>query len=178
MSAPNKEKRLIHVYTGDGKGKTTTAMGLALRACGQGWNVLMIQFMKGREGCGEVNICKSIPNFELIRYGLPDWVKPEAPTDDDKKMAGEAFQKASDAIFTGRYDMVILDELNVAVDFELLPLGDVVSLLKNKPDSVELVLTGRRAHPDLVAMADYVSEIREVKHPFREKIRAREGVDY
>jgi len=178
MTNLKEKRRLIHVYTGNGKGKTTAALGLALRACGQGWNVLMIQFMKGKDGCGELNICKSIPNFELMRYGLPDWVRSQSPTDDDKKLAAEAFQKASDAILAGRYDMVILDELNVAVDFGLVPLGDVVSLLNRKPDSVELVLTGRRAHPDLVGMADYVSEIREVKHPFHESIQAREGVDY
>ena len=173
-----KEKRLIHIYTGDGKGKTTTALGLVVRACGQGWRVCMVQFMKGREGCGEENLCASIPNFKLVRCGLPSPVCRLTPSSADRELAQNALRKAKEAIFSGQWDMVVLDEVNVALDFGLIPLGEVASLLQDKPKSVELVLTGRRAHPDLIALADYVSEISEIKHPFRNRVRARKGVEF
>jgi cob(I)alamin adenosyltransferase len=169
---------MVHVYTGDGKGKTTAALGLALRACGQGWRVRMIQFMKNRDGCGEQKIAKCIPNFELMRFGLACLVNPDKPSEEDMREAAKAFSAASETILSGRYDMVVLDELNVAVDLRLIPIEDVLRIVRGKPDSVELVLTGRNAHPDLIEMADYASEIRELKHPFKRNAAAREGIEY
>jgi cob(I)alamin adenosyltransferase len=171
-------RRLIHVYTGEGKGKTTAALGLALRACGQGWRILFIQFLKGREDCGELKLCDSIPGFKMVRRGLPALVDPASPSEEDRSEAAAAFQEAQDAVLNGKFDLVILDEVNVAVDYGLIPLGEVTALLERKPDSVELVLTGRNAHPKLVEAADYVSEIKDVKHPFRRNVTARRGVDF
>ncbi len=171
-------KRLVHVYTGDGKGKTTAAMGLVLRACGQGWRVLVIQFMKNRNGCGEQKIADCIPNFKLMRFGLPGLVKPGSPSDEDVREAENAFSEARDSVLSGRYDMVVLDELNVAVDYGLVPIEKVLQLVRSRPDSVELVLTGRNAHPGLIELADYASEIHELKHPYPQDTSAREGIEY
>jgi cob(I)alamin adenosyltransferase len=171
-------RRLIHVYTGDGKGKTTAALGMAFRACGQGWRVRMIQFLKGSLKTGEVKICKSLPNFTLVRAGRARWIDPKQPAPADARLARNAFRNAIKDVASGRYDMVILDELNMAVDFNLIPVAEVVGMLQAKPDSVEVVLTGRRAHADVVRLADYVSEIKEVKHPFPKRAGARKGVEF
>jgi len=178
---PNKrvERRgLVQVYTGPGKGKTTASLGLALRACGHGWNVLMICFMKGNPSYGEVVISKKIPNFEIVQSGLPTFVKKGAPSDEDIRLARQGFDLAKKALRNKKYDLVILDEINVAVDYGLISLEDVLDLVQNKPDDVELILTGRHAHPKLVKIADLVSEILEIKHPYQEGIQAREGVEY
>lgn len=169
---------MIHIYTGDGKGKSTAALGLALRACGQGWRVLIIQFLKCGNHSGELKISRSIPGLELICFGVPNWVHSETPSEEDLFKARMAFEKANEAVSGGRYDLVVLDEVNVALDFGLIPIEDAVQLLKKKPDSVELVLTGRNAHPKLIELADYVSEIHEMKHPYRKKISGREGIEY
>jgi len=178
---PNKrvERRgLVQVYTGPGKGKTTASLGLALRACGHGWKVLMICFMKGNPSYGEVVISKKIPNFEIVQSGLPTFVKKGAPSDEDIRLARQGFDLAKKALRNKKYDLVILDEINVAVDYGLISLEDVLDLVQNKPDDVELILTGRHAHPKLVKIADLVSEILEIKHPYQEGIQAREGVEY
>ena len=174
----SKQKRLVQVYTGSGKGKTTASLGLALRACGHGWKVLMICFMKGGSDYGEVRISKKIPNFELIQSGLPTFVKKDAPSEEDIRLARQGFELAKKALKSKKYDLVILDEINVAVDYSLISLEDVLELVKNKPEDVELVLTGRHAHPRLVKIADLVSEILEIKHPYQEGIQAREGIEY
>jgi len=174
----DKQKRLVQVYTGPGKGKTTASLGLALRACGHGWKVLMICFMKGGSNYGEVVMSKKIPNFELVQSGLPTFVKKGAPSEEDIRMAHQGFDLAKKALKNKKYDLVILDEINVAVDYGLISLEDVLGLVQNKPDDVELVLTGRHAHPKLVKIADLVSEILEIKHPYQQNIQAREGIEY
>ncbi len=178
MSETQKRYGLVQVYTGSGKGKTTASLGLALRASGHGWIVKMISFMKGDPNYGEVLAAQHIPNFELIQSGLPTFVKKGQPSDEDLRLAREGLSKAKQYVRNEVIDLVILDEINVAVDYGLIPLNDLMSLIDEKASSQELVLTGRYAHPDIVKRADLVSEILEIKHPFQQGIKCREGVDY
>ncbi|MFH1940729.1 MAG: cob(I)yrinic acid a,c-diamide adenosyltransferase [bacterium] len=169
---------LIHVYSGPGKGKTTASLGLALRACGHGWKVKMICFMKGDPSYGEVLIAPKIPNFELVQSGLPTFVKKGDPSLEDVRLAREGFDLARNAVKDDSLDLLILDEINVAVDYGLLDLNDLVDFVEKKPRRLELVLTGRYAHPEVVKRADLVSEILEIKHPYQEGILSREGIDF
>jgi cob(I)alamin adenosyltransferase len=169
---------LIQVYTGPGKGKTTAALGLAMRACGHGWRVRMICFMKGDPNYGEVLISKVIPNFELIQSGLPTFVKKGEPSDEDLRLAGEGFKRAQETIQENDVDLLILDEINVAVDYGLLTLEEVIGLIKSKPAGMEIVLTGRYAHREIAKTADLVTEMLEIKHPYQEGFQSREGIDY
>lgn len=173
-----KMRGLIHVYSGPGKGKTTASLGLALRACGHGWRVMMICFMKGDPNYGEVLISGRIPNFKLVQSGLPTFVKKGDPSPEDLRLARNGFDLAKKSIKENSVDLLILDEINVAVDYGLIPLEEVVDFVNGKPDNLELVLTGRYAHPEIVKRADLVSEILEIKHPYQEGIPGREGIDY
>ena len=171
------EKGLIHIYTGNGKGKTTSAIGLGVRATGNGLKVYMIQFMKGRR-YSEIDALEVIPNFTVFQSGRDEFVSKENPEKIDIDLAREGFEHAKKIINAGKHDLVILDEINVAVDFNLIPLEDVLKLLDEKPGKVELVLTGRYANPELVRMADLVSEILEIKHPYQEGVQSRKGIDW
>ncbi|MFO7890909.1 MAG: cob(I)yrinic acid a,c-diamide adenosyltransferase [bacterium] len=179
MSKKNVMKRgQVHVYTGKGKGKTTAALGLAFRACGHGWKVLMICFMKGDPNYGEVLISKKIPNFTLVQSGLSTFVKKGEPSEEDLRLASEGFEMAEKAIKQKKYDMVILDEINVAIDYGLLSLNEVLDLMDKKPMEVELIFTGRSAHPEIVKKANLVSEVLEIKHYYTKGINGREGIEY
>ena len=169
---------LIHVYTGNGKGKTTSALGLGLRAAGHGFRVLMVQFMKGDPSYGEVIAVSKIDNFNLIQSGLPTFVKKGEPSEEDLVLAKAGFEKCYEAVTTGTYDIVIMDEINVAVNYGLIPLGDVLNLIDEKSKDVELILTGRYADKKIIEKADLVSEVQEIKHPFTKGIPARRGVDF
>jgi len=169
---------MIEVYTGDGKGKTTAALGLALRALGHGFRVLCIQFMKGDPKYGEVIISKKLPNFEIIQSGLPTFVKKGDPSCEDLRLAKEGFEKAKEAIKNGKYDMVILDEINVAMDYGLIEVRDVEKLIRECPENIELILTGRYAPKRILELADLVSEVREIKHYYKRGVKAREGIEY
>ncbi|MEW6684600.1 MAG: cob(I)yrinic acid a,c-diamide adenosyltransferase [Candidatus Edwardsbacteria bacterium] len=169
----------VQVYTGDGKGKTTAALGQALRASGHGLKVFVIQFMKGSKNYGELKAVKSFPNFTIEQYGLDTFVKKGAPSEKDLELAQKGFNKAKEIIKSSKYDMVILDEINVAIDYGLLELNEVVQLIKQKPKSVELILTGRYAPLQILALADLVTEMKELKHHYSTKgIQAREGIEY
>ena len=178
LNSSRKTKGLIQVYTGPGKGKTTASLGLALRACGHGWKVKMICFMKGDSNYGEALISEKVPNFELIQSGLPTFVKKGEPSEEDLRLAREGYIMAVEALNDEELDMLILDEINVAVDYGLLVLDEVVKLIQNKPDRLELILTGRYAHPEIVKMADLVSEVLEIKHPYQKGFQSREGIDF
>jgi cob(I)alamin adenosyltransferase len=172
------DKGLIQVYTGDGKGKTTAALGLAMRAAGQGLKVYIVQFMKGWPHYGELTTVGQQPNITIKQFGRPDFVDKENPDPVDVRLAQEALDQAREVVKGGEYDLVILDEVNVALEWKLLRLEDVLSLLEEKPEHVELVLTGRYAHPEVIARADLVTEMREVKHPYQRGLSGRRGIDY
>ncbi len=173
-----QQKRLVHVYTGPGKGKTTAAFGLAFRACGHGWKVLVIQFMKGDGKYGEIQSAKHLANLVVEQYGLPTFIKKGNPSERDIELASKGLERARQAILQCQYDLIILDEINVAVDFGLIPLEELLSFIRQKPDQIELVLTGRNAHPDVLSAADLVSSIEEVKHPFQKGVYGREGIEF
>jgi cob(I)alamin adenosyltransferase len=169
---------MIQVYTGDGKGKTTASLGLALRAAGHGWHVLMIQFMKGDPTYGEITAAKKLANLEIVQSGLPTFVEKGNPSPEDLRLARQGLDLARQALSRKRYQMMILDEINVAIDYDLLPLKDVLELVKSCPPELELVLTGRHSPAELIELADLVSEVKEVKHPYLKGIVSREGIDY
>jgi len=171
------EKGYIHIYTGPGKGKTTAALGLGLRAAGAGLKVHMIQFMKGRR-YSELDAVEKIPNFTISQHGRDEFVSKENPEQIDIDLAQKGFVKAQEIIKNGKYDMVILDEINVAIDYNLVPLDDLLKLIEEKPEKLELILTGRHAHPELVKIADLATEMLEIKHPYQNGVQARKGVDY
>jgi cob(I)alamin adenosyltransferase len=171
------KKGLIHVYTGNGKGKTTAAIGLGIRAAGNNLNVLMIQFMKGRR-YSELDALEHVKNFTVVQFGRDEFVSKEKPAQIDIDLAQKGLTYAKDIIQKGKYDLVILDEINVALDYHLVALKDVLRLLQEKPETVELVLTGRYAPPDIVKDADVVSEILEIKHPYQEGVTSRKGIDW
>ncbi|MDQ2817776.1 MAG: cob(I)yrinic acid a,c-diamide adenosyltransferase [Candidatus Eremiobacteraeota bacterium] len=166
------------VNTGPGKGKTTAALGLALRAIGHNHRVKIIQFMKGDPNFGELLIRRRLPELEIEQYGLDRFVDPKAPEPAQVAKALEGFAAAREAVLGGDYDVVILDEANVAMSFGLVPVAGMVQLLANRPRHVEVVLTGRDAPPEIVAVADYVNEIRDVKHPYQAKVPARVGIEF
>jgi cob(I)alamin adenosyltransferase len=169
---------MVQVYTGNGKGKTTAALGQALRAIGHGWQVLMIQFMKGDPSYGEVIAGRQIPNLTIVQSGLPTFVEKGNPSPEDVRLARQGLALARQALPEGKYRMIILDEINVAVDYGLLPRAGVLELVRDCPAGVELVLTGRHADPELLDLADLVSEVKEVKHPYQQGVVSREGIDY
>lgn len=171
------EKGFVHIYTGNGKGKTTAAIGLGIRATGKGLKVYMIQFMKGRR-YSEIDALEKIKDFTVVQFGRDEFVSKENPEQIDIDLARKGFEHAKEIIKNGEHDLIILDEINVAVDFKLIPLKDVLKLMDEKPEKVELVLTGRYVHPDMVKQADLVSEILEIKHPYQNGIQSRKGIDW
>ena len=172
------EKGLIQVYTGDGKGKTTAALGLALRPVGHGLKVLVIQFMKGNIDYGELESSKKLsPYLTIIQSGRETFVSKTNPHPVDIKLAQDGFDLAKKAMAGGTHDILVLDEINVAVDYGLIPLSDLLRLLDAKPSGVELILTGRSARPEILEKADLVTEMVEQKHYYRNGVSAREGVE-
>ncbi len=167
---------LIHVYMGDGKGKTTSALGLVLRMAGCGGRIAIIQFMKGWS-YSEVRGLAFLPGVKLIQTGRPDYIYPGEIDPLDFAEAERGFAAAFEAIMSGGYDLVVLDEINVALSFGLISLEKTLKLLKNKPLHVEIVLTGRTPPSELVELADLVTDMREIKHPFSRGILARKGID-
>jgi cob(I)alamin adenosyltransferase len=170
-------KGLIQVYTGNGKGKTTAALGLALRAAGRDKKVLIIQFMK-KWDYGELYSIKQIPQITIKTFGTKDFVYKGKAREIDYREARKAFVEGVQGAISGKYDVVIFDELNIALDFGLLEIQEVVNFLKDKPEAVEVVITGRNAPPELLDLADLVTEMREIKHPFQKGIQARIGIEY
>ncbi|MFQ5819233.1 MAG: cob(I)yrinic acid a,c-diamide adenosyltransferase [Candidatus Heimdallarchaeota archaeon] len=170
------EKGLIQVYFGQGKGKTTAALGLAFRAVGRGLRVHMIQFMKGYD-YGELHAVKASGLFEITQFGSPDFVS-EA-TQMDLEMGKEGLEFAKKIIMEGEYDIVILDEIGMAIEHSIIDVNDVLELLDNKSNEIELILTGARMHPKLLERADLITEMRLVKHPYSTHgLGPRLGIEY
>lgn len=168
----------IQIYTGEGKGKTTAALGLALRAAGQGLTITMLQFLKGDMDIGEVKAASSLlPRFTIIPTGQPHFIPECKPTAEDKGYVGKAMELTNKTIVEGSADVLILDEVNVAVSLGLVPEEWILSIMRKKPAGMELVLTGRNATPAMIQMADLVTEMKEIKHYFRKGIPARKGIE-
>ena len=169
-------KGKVHIYTGPGKGKTTAALGLAVRAAGAGLKVCIYQFIKGK-GCGELKILNKIKNIRIEQCGRGCFIKGK-PRATDMECAHLGLARARLDIMMGRYDLAILDEANVAIKLGLIDIADMLDIIKNRPAHVELVLTGRDADKRLVAVADYVTCCAKVKHPFDKGLSARCGIEY
>ena len=169
-------KGYLQVYTGNGKGKTTAALGLALRALGAGFKVFLGQFLKS----GLYNEIKSLksfePQIEIKQFGRGVFVRGK-PTLEDQELAQRGWQVCQEKIFGEEFQLVILDELNLALYFGLLSLADVLETLKRRPQSVEVVITGRYAPAELIEIADLVTEMKEIKHYYRKGVKAREGIE-
>ena len=169
---------LVQVYTGDGKGKTTAAFGQALRALGQGFRVCVIQFMKGRKYGECLAAERCLPNLTIHLSGLDSFVMRDKPAPLDIDLAEQGLALARHVVASGDFDMVILDEINVALDFKLIPLAAVIDLIEGKPAALDLILTGRYAPPEILALADTVSEIKEIRHHYHAGIKERAGIEY
>lgn len=169
---------MIQVYTGDGKGKTTAALGQALRSLGHGMKVYMIQFMKGRTYGELVTAEACLPDFTIVMSGRDEFVRKGEPEDVDLRMAREGFELAKKVVEAGEHQMLILDEINVAVDYGLLPLEEVLDFLRSCPGDMEIVCTGRYAPDEFIEIADLVSDVREIKHPYRKGVEMREGIEH
>ncbi len=171
---------LILINTGPGKGKTTAALGTAMRAVGNGMRVLMLQFLKGSWHYGELDAAETLgPNFVLRQMGRGFVKVGGAETDaEDVRLVEAAWEEARAAIYSGEWDMVVLDEINYAISYKMLDPAVVAEALRNRPPMVHVILTGRNAHPLLVELADTVTEMREVKHAYQKGILAQRGVEY
>ncbi len=173
------DRGYVHVYTGDGKGKTTAALGLALRAAGHGRRVLIIQFMKGRINYGELRGAKRLrPYITIVQSGRAEFVRKGNPDPRDVALARSGIELAERSLRRGQYDLVVLDEINVALEYGLVSLGQVMRILRERPRGLELVLTGRGAHPAVMKAAHLVTEMREIKHYFRSGVMARKGIEW
>lgn len=172
------EKGLIQIYTGNGKGKTTAALGLALRAVGHRLKVLVVQFMKGNIDYGELESARKLfPYLTIRQMGQKTFISRAHPDPTDLQLAQEGFFLARKAIENGEYDIVILDEINMAVDYGLIPLSDVLELIDSKPETVELILTGRNAKAEIMDRADLVTEMVDRKHYYDKGVSARKGIE-
>ena len=169
---------LVQVYTGNGKGKTTASLGLAMRACGHGLKTHVIQFMKGEIYYGELGTAERLSDcIKITQMGRPDFVNKKDPDPIDIEFARKALELSRESIKSGKYDLVIMDEVNVALDFGLINTNDVIELIEKKPRGVELILTGRYAPQEVIDRADLVTEMVEIKHPYNEGIEARIGIE-
>ena len=178
MTKPKLKKGLVQVYTGNGKGKTSAAFGLALRAIGRGLKVYIIQFIKGGFDYGELYVVDKLPNLKLKAFGQGKFVTQFPPSKKDIEIAKEALELAKKIVKSGEYDVVILDEINVAMSLRLIKIEEVVNMIKEKPKNVELVLTGRYAPKEIIDIADLVTEMKEIKHPFQKGIPPRKGIEF
>lgn len=178
MVRKKERKGLIQVFTGNGKGKTSAALGSLLRATGHGLKVFIVFFMKGKYPYGEFSSLPKLPNVEVASFGLRCLIDPSKVNPEEIAQAKLALKTAREAMLSGKYDMVILDEVNVAVYFKLIQLDDVLKLIEEKPPEVEMILTGRYAEGAVIECADLVTEMVKIKHPYDRGIKARKGIEY
>jgi cob(I)alamin adenosyltransferase len=176
MEQKRFSKGYVQVYTGDGKGKTTAALGLALRASGHGLRTYVGQFMKGQR-YGELEALRDNRHITLKQYGDVHHIRAGSAAADDVARARRGLELAREAMLSGQYDIVVLDEVNVSIWFGLLDTEDILAFLDQRPDQVEVVLTGRRAPQELIERADLVTEMRTVKHYYEQGVRARPGIE-
>lgn len=171
----------VIVYTGNGKGKTTAALGMALRAAGYNHKTCIIQYIKGSWPYGEMESIKRLePEVELVIVGkgFVGIIDDKSPREDHEKIAQEAIKVSKEKIQSGNYNIVILDEVNYAINLGLVDVNDVLDLIKSKPENLNLVLTGNHAKKEIIDAADLVTEMKEIKHPFKSGIKAKKGIDF
>jgi len=168
-------KGYVQVYTGDGKGKTTAALGLALRAAGAGLIVYIAQFVKGML-YSELNMLADLSHITLKQYGRDCFIY-KSPESEDVQVAQDGLREAKEMMTSGEYQMIILDEANIATYYSLFNVDDLLDFIRAKPDGVELVITGRRADPRVIEAADLVTEMKEIKHYYQNGVEAREGIE-
>lgn len=169
---------LVQIFTGDGRGKTSAALGTVLRALGHGLRVYIVFFMKDDYVYGERNILSNLPNVTMVSFGQREFVDPTNIKPKEIELARQALAAAREAVFNGNYDLVVLDEANIAVAWKMVALDEMLSLIRDKPQNVELILTGRQADAELVKSADLVTEMLKIKHHYDKKVLARKGIDY
>ncbi len=171
-------KGLVQVFTGNGKGKTTAALGTILRAVGHGLRIFIVFFMKGDYDYGEFSTLSQLPNVDMASFGFRRLTDPANIKPEEIEQARLALAAAREAVLSRNYDLIVLDEVNVALGFNLIELDEVVKLIRDKPPQIELILTGRYADAKLIELADLVTEMVKVKHPFDKGIKARKGIEY
>ena len=171
------KKGLTHIYTGKGRGKTSAALGLALRALGKAYNVAIIQFMKEKKD-NAIKSIEKLENCKTWQYGRKNFVDKEKPDDIDFELAKTALRKTQEIIQKRNYKLVILDEINVALEYGLIKKEEIGKIIDEKPDEIELILTGRYAEKSIIQKADIVTEMKNIKHPNPKKFPAREGFEY
>ena len=171
-------KGLVQIFTGDGKGKTSAALGTVVRALGKRLRVCIVVFMKGDYPYSEWAFLSQVPGIEIARYGFNTFTNPDDVKPEEKEQAEKALAHAREAMLGGKYDIIVMDEVNVASGWGLIRVDDVLALLDDRPSNVELILTGRDADARLIERADMVSEIKKIKHPYDKGILARKGIDY
>lgn len=171
-------KGLVQVFTGEGRGKTSAAVGTSVRALGNGLKVCIVAFMKASHPSGEWSLLDGMTNISINRFGGDGLANPKNLSPKDKEQAAAALAAGREALFSGDYDLVVLDEINVASAWGLIDITDVTTLIDEKPESVELILTGRYADKEIVRRADLVTEMLNIKHPYEQGIPAREGIDF
>ncbi len=171
-------KGLVQIITGEGKGKTSAALGSVVRAVGHGLRVAVIVFMKGDYPYGEWSVLSGLPNVKIFRFGFRTFTDQRNVKPEEKEQARQAMDAAREAVFGGNFDLVILDEINVVTAWKLAELDEVIEIIREKPANVELILTGRYADKQLIELADMVTECMKIKHPYDKGIGARAGFDY
>jgi cob(I)alamin adenosyltransferase len=178
MIQESNSQGLVIVITGNGKGKTTAALGQAVRALGYGCKVFFLQFMKGKPS-GELAAVKNyLPGIEMQQTGSESWVLKKENSEANIHYAQQGLEKAKAAIYSGEYALVVLDEMNVVLDYNLLPVSGVVDMIVNRPRHVSVILTGRNAPPQIIEIADIASSIEEIKHPYNKGVAAQKGIEY
>jgi cob(I)alamin adenosyltransferase len=177
--AETEKKGLVQVFTGEGKGKTTAALGTVIRAAGHDLKIGVIFFIKGESKIGEYRTLAKLPNVKVQSFGLRQWIyKKKEINPAEIAEAKAALAAAREAVTGGAYDLVLLDEINMAVDFKLIGAEEVLQLIEDKPANVELIMTGRNADPRVIEAADLVTEMKKIKHPYDKGIKAREGIEF
>jgi cob(I)alamin adenosyltransferase len=181
LAEKNQDKGLTIVYTGNGKGKTTAALGMCVRAAGYRKKIKILQFVKGSWKYGElegIKLLKDFVDMEQVGEGFVGIVDDNKAFEVHQKAAHEGLEHARQVIHSEEYDIVILDELNVAVDLKLVDAEAVLELVKSKPEALHLVITGRNARPELIEIADLVTEMKEIKHPYQKGVLAQRAIDW
>ena len=178
MSSSQQKIGLVQVITGNGKGKTTSALGTVIRALGHGFKAYVVFFMKSGQETGEYKFLSSQAGVKVVTSGTLEFIDPKNIKPEQITEARQAFAAASEAVMSGKYDLVVLDEINLAINWKLIEIDEVVRLIENKPKHVELILTGRNAEKKIIEIADLVTECREIKHPYAKGITARKGIEY